>query len=68
MAGNLLENRLVFVSDTRWYSAAENSNTVEQDLIATEMLAFPSKPSRNKNDSDLVIAISLRGRQLLHKV
>ena len=26
--------------------------TVESDLIATEMLAFPSKSSRNKNDSD----------------
>ena len=26
--------------------------TVELDLIATEMLAFPSKLSRNKNDSD----------------
>ena len=26
-------------------------DTIEQDLIATEMLAFPSKSSRNKNDS-----------------
>ena len=25
--------------------------TVEPDLIATEVLAFPSKSSRNKNDS-----------------
>ena len=32
--------------------------TVEPDLIVTEMLAFPSKSSRNKNDSDLMIAIS----------
>ena len=29
-------------------------NTVEPDLIATEMLAFPSKSSVNKNDSDLI--------------
>ena len=27
-------------------------STVEPGLIATEMLAFPSKSSRNKNDSD----------------
>ena len=33
------------------------SGTVEPDLIATEILAFPSKPSRNKNHSDLMIAI-----------
>ena len=32
-------------------------DTVEPDLIATEMLAFPSKSSTNKNDSDLTIAI-----------
>ena len=31
--------------------------TVEPDLIATEMLAFPSKSSRNTNDSNLMIAI-----------
>ena len=30
-----------------------NKTTVELDLIATEMLAFPSNSSRNKNDSDL---------------
>ena len=29
-------------------------NTVEPDSIATQMLAFPSKPSRNKDDSDAV--------------
>ena len=34
-----------------------DTDTVETDLIATEMLAFPSKPSRNKNDSNLTIAI-----------
>ena len=27
--------------------------TVEPDLIAAKMLAFPSKSSRDKNDSDL---------------
>ena len=32
-------------------------NIVKPDLIATEMLAFPSKSSRNKNDSYLTIAI-----------
>ena len=31
--------------------------TVGPDLIATEILAFPSKSSRNKNDSDLMIVI-----------
>ena len=31
--------------------------TVEPDLIATEMLAFPSKSSRSKDDSDLTIEI-----------
>ena len=31
--------------------------TVELDLIATEMSAFPSKSRRNKNDSDLIITI-----------
>ena len=30
---------------------------VDPDLIAKEMLAFPSKLSRNKNDSDLAIVI-----------
>ena len=33
------------------------SYTVEPDLITTEMLAFPSKSSRNKSESDLTIAI-----------
>ena len=32
-------------------------NTAEPDLTATEMFAFPSKSSRNKNDSDPMIAI-----------
>ena len=32
--------------------AHDNCNTVEPDLIATEMLVFPSKSSRNKNDSN----------------
>ena len=30
----------------------ELSTTVEPELITTEILAFPSKPSRNKNYSD----------------
>ena len=30
----------------------KRNNTVEADLIAREMLAFPSKSSGNKNDSD----------------
>ena len=34
------------------------SYTAKLDLIATEMLAFPSKSSRNENDSNLMIAIS----------
>ena len=29
-----------------------STSTVQPDLIVTEMLAFPSKSSRNKNDSD----------------
>ena len=29
--------------------------TVELDLIVTEMLVFPSKSSRNENDSDPTI-------------
>ena len=29
-------------------------HTVESDLIATEMLAFPSKSSRDEDDSDLI--------------
>ena len=33
-----------------------NLLSVEPDLLATEILAFPSKSSRNKNDSDLTIA------------
>ena len=41
--------------------------TVEPDLIATEMLAFPSKSSRNQTDSDLMIAIPYMGKQLLYK-
>ena len=32
-------------------------STVEPDLIATKPLAFCSKPSRNKNDSDLMITM-----------
>ena len=32
-------------------------STVKPDLIATEMLAFPSNSSRNKHDSDLTIGI-----------
>ena len=32
-------------------------DTVEPDLIATEMLAFPSKSTRDANDSDLMIVI-----------
>ena len=36
-----------------WSSDVCSSDlTVEPDLIATEMLEFPSKSSRNKNDSD----------------
>ena len=31
--------------------------TVEPDLIATEMLVFPSKSSRNKDDSGLTIVM-----------
>ena len=31
--------------------------TVEADLIAAVMLAFPSKSSRNRNDSNLTIVI-----------
>ena len=38
-------------------NSGSSSNTVEPDLIATEMLAFPSKSARNTNDSDLTIAI-----------
>mgnify|MGYP001795080975 CR=1 FL=1 len=30
-----------------------NLDTIELDLMATEMLAFLSKSSRNKNDSDI---------------
>ena len=44
------------------------ADTVEPDLIATELLAFPSKSSGNKNDRDLTIAIPYMGRQLLYKV
>ena len=29
---------------------------MEPDFIVTEMLAFPSKSSRNKNDSNVMIA------------
>ena len=42
--------------------------TVEPDLIAAEMLVFPSKSSRNKNDSDLAIMIQYMRRQLLYKL
>ena len=31
-----------------------SADTVESNLIATEMVAFPSKSSRNNNDSDPV--------------
>ena len=31
--------------------------TAVPDLIATEMLVFPSKSARNQNDSNLTIAI-----------
>ena len=31
--------------------------TAEPDLITVKNLAFPSKSSRNKNDSNLMIAI-----------
>ena len=41
------------------------STTVKPDLIATEILMFPSKSSRAKNDSDLRTAIPSMGRQLL---
>ena len=33
-------------------------DTVEPDWIATEMLMLPSKSSRNKNDCDLIIAVT----------
>ena len=32
-------------------------HTAKQDLIATENLEFPSKSSKNQNDSHLMIAI-----------
>ena len=32
-------------------------NTVEPDLIATEMIAFPSKSSKKKNYNDIMTAI-----------
>ena len=38
-------------------AGCELSGTVEPDLIVTEMLMFPSKSARNKNDSDLLIVI-----------
>ena len=41
------------------------SHTVKPDLIATEVLAFCSKSSRNKH-SDLTMRISYMRRQLLH--
>ena len=43
-------------------------DTVEPDLIATEMLAFPSKSSGNKNGSDLMIVILYMGGQLIYNV
>ena len=42
--------------------------TAESDLIATEMLAFPLKSSRNNNDSYQMIANPSMGGQLLYKV
>ena len=38
-------------------SSCNALHTVEPHLIVTEMLAFPSKASGNKNDSNLMIAI-----------
>ena len=35
-----------------YYVLFQNIDTVETDLIATEMLVFSSKSSRNKNDSN----------------
>ena len=39
---------------TQWM--CRRADAVEPDLIATEMLAFPSKSSRNKNGSDPINA------------
>ena len=46
-------NKMIWVYNDR-YSRTESktTDTVELDFIATEMLAFPSKLSRNKNNSD----------------
>ena len=45
-----------------------NTHTVELNLIATEMLAFPSEPSRNNNYSDLMTVILYMRRQLLNSL
>ena len=37
------------------YDNSWQFDTVEPDLIATEMSVFPSKSSRDKTDSDLMI-------------
>ena len=39
------------------WSRGQLPTTVEPDLIVTEMLAFPPKPSKNKNDCNLMRAI-----------
>ena len=41
-------------------------NTVDPDFIATEMLAFPSKSSRNQNYSIPRISSPLMRGQLIH--
>ena len=55
-------NRPSFEVDNAIMGCLENKHveagyTVEPDLIATKMLAFPSKSSRNKNYCYLMIAI-----------
>ena len=49
-------------------SSVQAIDAVETDFIATGMLLLPSKSSRNKNDSDLTIAIPQMRRQLLYEV
>ena len=49
-----MRSKLVKWGNLSDMSIGEKVSTVEPDLIATEMLAFPSKSSRNKNDSDLI--------------
>ena len=39
------------------FTSSIKGYTVELDLIGMKMSAFPSKSFRNKNDSDLTIAI-----------